>query len=41
MAGGLESIRAPLLELLRTATLRHDSLGQEVGCYSDAKVANR
>jgi 26S proteasome regulatory subunit N3 len=31
LTGALESIRAPLLDLLRTATLRHDSLGQEVG----------
>jgi hypothetical protein len=30
LTGALESIRAPLLDLLRTATLRHDSLGQEV-----------
>jgi hypothetical protein len=30
LTGALESIRAALLDLLRTATLRHDSLGQEV-----------
>lgn len=30
LTGALETIRAPLLDLLRTATLRHDSLGQEV-----------